>query len=536
MRDRMRKIIITLLVVIAMLIGIMPFENREIRADGDTKYIVFDEDTVAGIDTGVSPYTNDGITLSGYDYGDNSAGTASLYGGDLIICHGEFTFSSSIGKISKIVIYTKTDTGRFPDGWTWNGETLTWEGDPSYSVTIKNESEVFEARSEILEITEMVFTVIVEDVTDISLSEESIELLTDETKTLTVIFEPSTATEKEVEWFSGDPSTATVDDNGVVTAVGEGITTIFATATNGTEDTSDDKQAECSVIVTYKEPEAMYPLWVGGKQVTSKNRDDILGDGGKAKYDPETETLTLDGAYITGSYEFHCILAGFSSGTLTISLTGDNTIKSKKAGVGISSGGIYSYTRPVVITGDGSLTILDFHNGITNSVSDITIKDTTLTFENCLFGISGIGKTEIDNSTVTILGCENEGIESGVIKIKNSKVYVTANEVGIYSFSGKLSISGDSYVSADTTSGGAEALKTAMISIEPFELDGVEIIEPEEAGIKIKPIVYGLDLYAVVDKNDNIAAKVVIDKTSISAPDPDPTPATPYNIPKTGIE
>ena len=35
MRDRMRRIIITLLVVIAMMIGIMPFENREIIADGE---------------------------------------------------------------------------------------------------------------------------------------------------------------------------------------------------------------------------------------------------------------------------------------------------------------------------------------------------------------------------------------------------------------------------------------------------------------------------------------------------------------------
>ena len=42
-----------------------------------------------------------------------------------------------------------------------------------------------------------------------------------------------------------------------------------------------------NVPTTYTE----YPLWVAGVQVTSANKDDILGDGGKAKYDPDTKTL-----------------------------------------------------------------------------------------------------------------------------------------------------------------------------------------------------------------------------------------------------
>ena len=40
--------------------------------------------------------------------------------------------------------------------------------------------------------------------------------------------------------------------------------------------------------------DASYPLWVEGVRVTSSNMDDILGDGGKAKYDPDTNTLTLN--------------------------------------------------------------------------------------------------------------------------------------------------------------------------------------------------------------------------------------------------
>ena len=38
-----------------------------------------------------------------------------------------------------------------------------------------------------------------------------------------------------------------------------------------------------------------YNVWIGGKQVTSENMDDVLGSGsGSVKYDPATSTLTLD--------------------------------------------------------------------------------------------------------------------------------------------------------------------------------------------------------------------------------------------------
>ena len=40
-------------------------------------------------------------------------------------------------------------------------------------------------------------------------------------------------------------------------------------------------------------------LWVGGTRVRSSNQDDILGDGGKAQYDPATHTLMLNDPDIT---------------------------------------------------------------------------------------------------------------------------------------------------------------------------------------------------------------------------------------------
>ena len=43
-----------------------------------------------------------------------------------------------------------------------------------------------------------------------------------------------------------------------------------------------------------------YDLWLGSTQVTSHNKNDILNDGGKAVYDPDTNTLTLNEPVIEG--------------------------------------------------------------------------------------------------------------------------------------------------------------------------------------------------------------------------------------------
>lgn len=50
-------------------------------------------------------------------------------------------------------------------------------------------------------------------------------------------------------------------------------------------------------------PEVFYELWLGYTQVNSLNVDDILGDGGKARFDTVTHTLTLDNPTIYGSHE-----------------------------------------------------------------------------------------------------------------------------------------------------------------------------------------------------------------------------------------
>lgn len=87
-------------------------------------------------------------------------------------------------------------------------------------------------------------TVLPIDVSNITLSDDTLSLNKGETNTLTATVSPDNATDKTVTWTSSDETVATVDTEGKVTAVKGGTATIKATA--------GAKSAEC--VVTVKSP------------------------------------------------------------------------------------------------------------------------------------------------------------------------------------------------------------------------------------------------------------------------------------------
>ena len=83
-------------------------------------------------------------------------------------------------------------------------------------------------------------------VTGVTLDETELALYTGGSATLTATVAPDNATNKAVTWSSSDNTVATVDQNGTVTAVGAGKTTISVTTEDG------GKTATCTVTVTDK--------------------------------------------------------------------------------------------------------------------------------------------------------------------------------------------------------------------------------------------------------------------------------------------
>ena len=79
-------------------------------------------------------------------------------------------------------------------------------------------------------------------VTGVSLNTSTLNLIEGGTGTLIATVEPNNATNRNVTWESSNTSVATVDANGLVTAVSAGTATITATA--------DGKSATCTVTVT----------------------------------------------------------------------------------------------------------------------------------------------------------------------------------------------------------------------------------------------------------------------------------------------
>ena len=91
---------------------------------------------------------------------------------------------------------------------------------------------------------------------------------------------------------------------------------------------SDGTTIAKNVTIVHNGTPSAYPVWVGSTQVTSANKDDILGDGGKAKFDPSTNTLTLNDPSIVGSHEDALI---YSEG-IDITLEGSATFSSSSFG------------------------------------------------------------------------------------------------------------------------------------------------------------------------------------------------------------
>ena len=203
-----------------------------------------------------------------------------------------------------------------------------------------------------------------------------------------------------------------------------------------------------------------YDLWVAGKQVTKTNQSDVLEDGGSVKFDPTTNTLTLNDADLTldGAASVNGCIDSELTDMLTI--TGTATLS--------NADGILT---------DGPLTLKN--------------ADLTLTGNNEDGGEEAIraGRSDeditIQNSTVTIAGTNSEGnffnfgIRCGKLTVANStldvKVYGSAIEADELKASGAGTV-----ITAETDSQNEEDYAIELNNENSLTMnDGLVLVEGE---------------------------------------------------------
>ncbi len=256
-----------------------------------------------------------------------------------------------------------------------------------------------------------------------------------------------------------------------------------------------------------------YQMWIGGVQVTEKNKADILGDGSAVYAGSFTEgSLTLTNAAITAKHGSANIEVETTDLSLTIVLSGENTLSG-------AAYGIQFFGADLTVTGGGTLNAtgaasgifanqgLTFDdttvsavgiggNGIDCSLGSLTILDSTVTSEGFYKGINAAGDIVIEDSDVTAttdnyfdgLYCE------GSLTITDSSVYAEGQMQGLSVSDGTLTIAGDSDVTAVSTY--ADYPLSAVVAKTVAIGDGLGIAEPLNAHVKLvdgKYQVYGAD-------------------------------------------
>ena len=269
--------------------------------------------------------------------------------------------------------------------------------------------------------------------------------------TITVKFTPSDATDKTVTWESKDPTIATVE-NGVVTPVGLGITTITAK--------SGELSATCEVFVGTE-----VDLSSKGSDYSTNDYDILSGDIGAyfinildnhhvafngmatskgITCDGDATIILADGSTNTvkGSSYKAGIVVGPSGTTLTIDAetAGDGKLNatggSQSAGIGTSYNASSDITCGAItikggeITAKGGFCGAGIGTGLTilknYTCGAITINGGTVTATGG-YGAAGIGTGEADGRSNT---CGVIAITANVTKVTATKGTNSPNSIG----------------------------------------------------------------------------------------------------------
>ena len=234
-------------------------------------------------------------------------------------------------------------------------------------------------------------------VTGVTLDKSSISIVQGTTEQLTATVAPDDATDPSVTWSSSDASVATVNNNGLVSAIGAGNATITVTTTDG------GKTATCTVTVSA--PSTIIP--VTGISIKSST---TLSIG-------STETLTVTytpsdantGKAITWSSSNEAVATVDASGKVTGVAAGTATITATSEG-GVATASCTVTVQAIAVTGVTlNKTTITINKGATETLT-ATVSPSNATNQAVTWSSSNAAVATVTNGIVTGVAAGNATI------------------------------------------------------------------------------------------------------------------------------
>ena len=245
-----------------------------------------------------------------------------------------------------------------------------------------------------------------------------------------------------------------------------------------------------------------YDLWINDTRVTSDNCGDLSGiDGveGTVKYDPDSKTLTLEGATLNVEGDNRCIWSKIDG--LTIKVSGTNELNARDAVIIVKA--------PMTITGGGTL------NAKSEGYVAIWAYETDLTIKDCIvnakgnWGIAGQdGSTEtllISNATVTAEGRAGSICDFKEITLEGCAITQPAGAV-VDNSQGAVVLNGEKVTSEVKIVQTKYALKICGTQVTSGNCGDLSVIDGVEGTVKYDPDNKTLTLEGAklnVEGNDN---------------------------------
>ncbi len=284
-------------------------------------------------------------------------------------------------------------------------------------------------------------------VTAVSVSATSASLTINDTQQLTATVEPSNATNKAVSWSSDNTAVATVDSNGLVTALATGSATITVTTLDGA------KTASCNITVS-SSPIAVTAVTVnpnsanltvnGSQQLTASVTPSNATNKALSWSSNNTAVATVDS---------NGLVTALATGSATITVTTLDGAKTASCNITVSSSPI-AVTAVTVNPNSANLTVngsqqltasVEPSNATNKAVSWSSNNNTVATVDNN--GL--VTALATGSATITVTTLDGAKTASCNITVSSSPIAVTA--VTVNPNSANLTVNGSQQLTASVT-------------------------------------------------------------------------------------